>query len=158
MSSDILLNFQLTQSNSPCGAVGTFLCEIVVCAVELNPQGNEFICLSPSVQVSRTLSCNVSGTNLKWSVSIKGNSATTHPFTTDPPSSNNPHNIGGIVASLISKTSNILSSELVIPDNHKLLPITIKCGMFGSLAVLLEYSLKSKGEIACMIIECPYYR
>ena len=148
MSSDILQNFQLTQFNSPCGAPGTFLCEIVVCAVELNPQGIVFICPSPSVQVSRTLSCNVSGTHLIWSVSTKGNSLTSHAFTIAPISSNDPYNIHGIVASLISKTSNFLSSELVIPNNHKLLPITIKCGMFGSRAVRLEYSLKSKGEIA----------
>ena len=98
MSSDILLNFQLTQSNSPCGAVGTFLCEIVVCVVELHPQGNEFICPSPSVQVSRTLTCNVSGTFLIWSVSIKGNSPSILTFIKIPSASNDPYNINGIVA------------------------------------------------------------
>ena len=77
MFSDILLNFQLTQCNSPCSAVGTLLCEIVVCTVELHPQGIVFICPSPSVQVSRTLTCNVSGANLIWSVAIMGTSPTT---------------------------------------------------------------------------------
>ena len=157
MSSDILLNCQLTQSNSPCGAVGTFLCEIVVCAVELHPEGYEFICPSPSVQVSRTLTCNVSGTFLIWSISTTGDSITTHTFADLPSSSNVPYDIKGIVATLILKSSNILSSELVIPDNRNLLPITIQCKESGSGAVPLEYSLKSKGEIACMILKCPYY-
>ena len=157
MSSDILMNFQLAQSHSPCGAVGTFLCEIVVCVVELHPQGNEFICPSPSVQVSRTLTCNVSGTVLIWSVSIKGNSPSTLTFSNIPSASNDPYNINGIVGSLILKSSNILSSKLVIPDNRNLLPITIQCKESGSGAVPQEYSLKSKGEIACMILKFPYY-
>ena len=144
MYSDILLNFQLTQS-SPYGAVGTVLCEIIVYAVELHPQGYELICPSPSVQVSRTLICNVSEQFLIWSVSTKGNSPTTHTFADLPNTSNDPYNINGIVASLILKSSTILSSQLVIPDNHNLLPINIKCGMFSS-AVRLEYSLKSKGK------------
>ena len=149
MSSDILLNFQLAQSHSPCGAVGTFLCEIVVCVVELHPQGNEFICPTPSVQVSRTLTCNVSGANLIWSVSIKGNSPISQIFFTNIPSSSNaPYIYNGIVTTLILKSSNILSSQLVIPDNRNLLPITIQCKESGSGAVPLEYSLKSKGEIA----------
>ena len=126
--------------------------------MELHPQGNEFICPSPSVQVSRTLTCNVSGTFLIWSVSIRGNSPTTLTFSTIPASSNNPYNIDGIVATLILKSSNILSSQLVIPDNRNLLPITIQCEESGRDAVPLEYSLKSKGEIACMILKYPYYR
>ena len=150
MSSDILLNFQLTQSNS---AVGTFLCEIVVGVVELHPQGNAFICPSPSVQVSITLTCNVSGTFVIWSVSIKGNAPETQTFTNIPSSSNSPYNYNGIVTTLILKSSNILSSQLVIPDNRNLLPITIQCGS----AIRLEYSLQFKGEIACMILKCPYY-
>ena len=159
MFSDILLNFQLTQCNSPCSAVGTLLCEIVICTVELHHQGIVFICPSPSVQVSRTLTCNVSGTyliyyglylfrvlHLQLSRLLIFQSC------------NAPYNINGIVASLILKPSNyILSSQLVIPDNHNLLPITIQCGESRSgSAVRLEYSLKSKGEIACMITKCPY--
>ena len=126
------------------------MCEITVCAVELHPQGNEFICPSPSVQVSRTLTCNVSGTFLIWSVSIKGLSPTTQTYTNIPASSNAPYNYNGIVTTLILKSSNILSSQLVIPDNRNLFPITIQCKQSGSGAVPLEYSLKSKGEITCM--------
>ena len=85
-----------------------------------------------------------------------GNSPTTHTFTNNiPGDSNDPFYINGIVATLILKSSNFLSSQLVIPDNHNLLPITLQCGKSG--AVPLEYSLKSKGEIACMILKCQYY-
>ena len=116
-----------------------------------------FICPSPSVQVSRTLTCNVSGTILKWYISIKGNSPITQTFTNIPSSSNAPYNINGIITTLILKSSNILSSQLVIPDNRNLLPITIQCKESGSGAVRLEYSLQFKGEIACMILKCQYY-
>ena len=128
--------------------------------MELHPLGNEFICPNPSVQVSRTLTCNVSGPYLIWSVSTKGNSPTTpttHIFADLPSASNDPYSINGIVASLILKSSNIISSLLVIPDNYNLLPITIQCGeSLSSSPVQLEYSLKSKGEITCMILKCPY--
>ena len=126
--------------------------------MELHPQGNEFICPSPSLQVSRTLTCNVSGTFLIWSVSTMSNSPITQTFTTIQSSSNAAYNINGIVTTLILKSSTILSSQLVIPDNRNLLPITIQCKKSGSGAVPLEYSLKSKGEIACMILKYPYYR
>ena len=88
-----------------------------------------------------------------------GNSPITQSFTNIPSSSDAPYNINGIVTTLILKSSNILSSQLVIPDNHNLLPIFIQCGESRSAsAVRLKYSLKSKGEIACMILKCPYYR
>ena len=87
-----------------------------------------------------------------WSVSTMSNSPITQTFTTIQSSSNAPYNYNGIVTTLILKSSTILSSQLVIPDNRNLLPITIRCKKSGSGAVPLEYSLKSKGEIACMIL------
>ena len=125
--------------------------------MELHPEGNEFICPSPSVQVSTTLTCNASGTVLRWSVSIKSNSPITQTFINIQGGSNAPYNYNGIVTTLILKSSTILSSQLVIPSDHKLLPITIQCGESRS-SIGLNYSLKSKGENALMIIKCPYYK
>jgi len=91
---------------------------------------------------SRTLLCNVTGTILRWDVSLNEGSPHTLFFTNGRTS---PGTINGAKASTIPTSSHGISSQLVLPDLKGYSSVKIECGD-GSVALTQVYSLEYKGE------------
>lgn len=119
-----------------------FLYGTALATFVLKPRGEEFLC--PNTRLSKTLICNVTGTVVRWDVSVGSMSPTVIFFATSIPGVvNAPENISGIVISLLSVSSQGLSSQLVIPDRLDLLPISVEC---SPGIEIINYSITYRGK------------
>ena len=110
--------------------------------VILRPQGLDLQCPSRR-DVGRTLTCNVTGTILRWDVSLGGGTPQTVFFSSDHTA---PTTVLGAKASaLASPSSQGISSRLTLPDWSDYSPVKVECSD-GSLASVQVYSLKYIGK------------
>jgi len=91
---------------------------------------------------SRTLLCNVTGTILRWDVSLNGGSPHTLFFSSDHTT---PTTIHGARASAMAISTYGISSQLVLPEWNGYSSVKIECGD-GSAARTEVYSLVYTGE------------
>ena len=111
-------------------------------AVELHPQGDDFLCFSSNSRVSRTITCSIDEPALVWYVSIGRSISISSPFRTG---SSGGFSIGDIIrSSLISESNHSLSARLDILVSQNELPFIVSCNRSDN-SEGATYSIKENG-------------